>query len=494
MAVATLAWLPAMLATAAVLTMLCAIAGGGLFFGHRIMQGIFFKARLLDRRLARVEAAVVRSEGNVRQARERVLEDAYAQSRRMLEQNVAAIAARVDALRTYVDDVGERINGLRLEVLRDGRDLREEVQDAQQRMQAHRRDDLGELASIHAQALHTLSEQLREAGSDNARRHDNGRASLELIKADLGDAYASSVATLRGMVSGHLSAVSLAMTGIERRLDEQAALLAGIDQRSVASLQEGGKRQDALHSAIEAQLAVLRADAAHVLAKLLAIGEQKEGMWSEFGVGLGEVSRSMAQISRAADILKGQLTVALRDPDGPIDVNALLLQFLDPGEFARDVEIEPGTQRRAEFAVKLSDNPVTQVWLPIGVLGALDSYHELIAASISNDVACVNSSSQAFEGMVLAAAQSLSARFICPPHTMNLAILFVPVDDICAEIVRRIALIDALRREHHVMVAGPGTLPTLLIGLRVAFKGTTPAAARAGNGAAHANGKGAAAA
>jgi DNA recombination protein RmuC len=479
-----------MIATAAVLTMLCAIAGGGLFFGRRIVQGIIFKARLLDRRLARVEAAVVRSEANVREARERVLEDAYAQSRRMLEQSVAAIAARIDALRRYVDDVGERINGLRLEVLRDGRDLRDEVQDAQQRMQAHRRDDLGELASIYAQALQTLSEQLREAGSDNARRHENGRASLELIKADLGDAYASSVATLRGMVSGHLSSVSQAMTGIERRLDEQAALLAGIDQRSVASLQEGGRRQDALHSAVEAQLAVLRADAAQVL----AIGEQKEGMWSEFRVGLGEVSRSMAQISRAADVLKGQLTVALRDPDGPIDVNALLLQFLEPSEFARDVEIEPGTQQRAEFAVKLSDNPVTQVWLPIGVLGALDSYHELIAASISNDVACVNSSSQAFEGMVLAAAQSLGARFICPPHTMNLAILFVPVDDICAEIVRRIALIDALRRDHHVMVAGPGTLPTLLIGLRAAFKGTTPAAARAGNGAAHANGAGAAAA
>jgi DNA recombination protein RmuC len=477
-----------MLATAAVLTLLCAIGAGCAVFGVRALQGMSHKSRLIDRRLARVEAAIVRAETNVRDARARVLDDAFAQSGRALEHSVAAIVARVEALSRHVDDVGERVNGLRLDVLRDGSDLRDEVQDAQRRLEDHRSSDLGELARRNGEALQALSAQLREAGSDNARRQET---SLEQIKSELAGTYASSIEALRGMVSGHVSAVSQAMAGIERRLDEHAALLAGIDQRSTTTLQEGGKRQDALNSAIETQLAALRADAGQVLARLLAIGEQKEGTWSEFRVGLGQVSQSMVQISRAADILNGQLTVALRDPDGPIDINALLLQCLEPDEFARDVEIEPGTQRRTEFAVKLSDNPLTHVWLPIGVLHAVESYHQLVAASISSDAARLSSSSQAFERVVVAAAQALSARFICPPHTMNLAVLFVPVDDICAEIVRRVALIDVLRRDHHVMVAGPATLPTLLIGLRAALQGTTPAAARAGNGAVHANGAGA---
>jgi DNA recombination protein RmuC len=477
-----------MLATAAVLTLLCAIGAGCAVFGVRVLQGMSQKSRLLDRRLARVEAAIVRAETNVRDARERVLEDAFSQSTRALEHSVAAIVARVELLSRHVDDVGERLNGLRLDVLREGSDLRDEVQDAQRRLEDRRSGELGELARRNGEALQALSAQLCEAGSDSVRRQET---SLELIKSELAAAYASSAETLCGMVSGHVSAVSQAMGGIGRRLDEHATLLAGIDQRTTTSVQEGGRRQDALNSAVETQLAALRADAAHVLARLLQIGEQKEGTWSEFRAGLGQVSQSMAQISRAADILNDQLTVALRDPDGPIDVNALLLQFLEPQEFARDVEIEPGSQRRTEFAVKLSDNPLTQVWLPIGVLHAVDSYHQLVAASISKDAARMSSSSQAFERVVVAAAQALSARFICPPHTMNLAILFVTVDDICAEIVRRVALIDVLRRDHHVMVAGPATLPTLLIGLRAAFQGTTPAAARAGNGAVHANGAGA---
>jgi DNA recombination protein RmuC len=193
------------------------------------------------------------------------------------------------------------------------------------------------------------------------------------------------------------------------------------------------------------------------------------------------MTKSLAQITRAVEVLRKQLTIALQDADGPIEAHSLLERFLQPSEFARDVEIEPGTQRRVAFAVRLSDNLVTQVWLPIGVLSVIDGYHELVAASVYNDADRLNDSSQTFEQAVLAAAQNLSAKFICPPYTMNLAILFVPIDDLFAEIARRDSFVEILRHDLHVVVAGPATLPSLVTALRLALRGTAPSPTRSVN-------------
>jgi DNA recombination protein RmuC len=138
-------------------------------------------------------------------------------------------------------------------------------------------------------------------------------------------------------------------------------------------------------------------------------------------------------------------------------------------------------QRRVAFAVRLSDNPLTRVWLP-AVLSGIDGYHELLAAAVYGDVERMNGGSRTFDRSVLAAAQDLNTKFIAPPHTMNLAILFVPTDDLFAEITRRDSLVESLRHDLHVMVAGPATLPTLVTGLRLALRGTRPSAVKATNG------------
>jgi DNA recombination protein RmuC len=188
------------------------------------------------------------------------------------------------------------------------------------------------------------------------------------------------------------------------------------------------------------------------------------------------------RITRAVEVLRNQLTVTLHDSGGPIEVGALLEQSLQPDEFARDVEIEPGTQERVAIAVRLSDNPTTQVWLPIHVLSAIDGYHELVVATVYDEAERTNDSLKTFERAIIAAAQDLSTKFVCPPHTMNLAILFVAADDLFAEVVRRHALVETLRRDLHVMVAGPDTLPSLVTGLRLVLRGTRPSPRNASNG------------
>jgi DNA recombination protein RmuC len=49
-------------------------------------------------------------------------------------------------------------------------------------------------------------------------------------------------------------------------------------------------------------------------------------------------------------------------------------------------------------------------------------------------------------------------------------VLFLPTEGLFAEVVRRPGLVDALQREWHIMVAGPTTLVSLLVLLRVGFR------------------------
>jgi DNA recombination protein RmuC len=188
------------------------------------------------------------------------------------------------------------------------------------------------------------------------------------------------------------------------------------------------------------------------------------------------------QVGRAIDALKTQLTVKVEDKGGRTEVDGLLGRVLQPDEFERDVEIEPGSNRRVPFAVKLSGNPLTRVWLPMEVLPTVPAYNEFVAATVYNDGETSKKCSAAFERAVLAAAEDLSAKFIAPPRTLNLAVLLVPVGDVFAEIARRDSFLDLVRRNCNVVIAGPDTLPTLLTGLRMAFMGTSAGAPGLSNG------------
>jgi DNA recombination protein RmuC len=471
-----------MIPAVAVLLMLFAVAGCCVYLSYRVGQAISPTFRSLQRRLARVEAAFVRSETSLRQALEHHRESSSEQLRQLAQESAGTLATQVGSLRRPLDDVSDRVNGMRVDLSRDTKDLREEVQDALRSVRDDTRERLSEYSQTHAAALEKISAQIRELGIDDERRHESARASLERIGSDLRDAYATSVSELRGVLTAHLAEARGSLTGIDRRIVEQSVLLEGVDDGLRTALGESERKHESLNGIVEAQLVALRADASHQLAKLVAKGEGHESTWQGLKDDFDALTGSVAQITHAIEVLKNQLTVPLHDPERPIELSALLERILQPDEFERDVEIEPGTNRRVAFGVRLSDNPLTRVWLPIAVLSAIDGYHELLAADVYGDADRMIGGSRTFERSVLAAVQDLNAKFIAPPHTMNLAILFVPTDDLLAEIARRDSLVESLRHDLHVMVAGPATLPTLVTGLRLALRGTRPAAARTTNG------------
>jgi DNA recombination protein RmuC len=67
-------------------------------------------------------------------------------------------------------------------------------------------------------------------------------------------------------------------------------------------------------------------------------------------------------------------------------------------------------------------------------------------------------------------AKDIRDKYLDPPNTTDFAILFLPFESIYAEVIRRTALIDQLRTEFKITVAGPTTLMAILNSLQMGFR------------------------
>ena len=66
-------------------------------------------------------------------------------------------------------------------------------------------------------------------------------------------------------------------------------------------------------------------------------------------------------------------------------------------------------------------------------------------------------------------ARKIAAKYIFPPATVEFAVLYLPTDALHAEIARIPGLIDAIGREHRVLVMGPTLFPALLRTIHLGF-------------------------
>ena len=82
----------------------------------------------------------------------------------------------------------------------------------------------------------------------------------------------------------------------------------------------------------------------------------------------------------------------------------------------------------------------------------------------------VRVSGNQLERAIRVQAKSICEKYVAPPHTTDFAILFLPTEGLYAEVIRRAGLVDALQREHRIVVAGPTTFTALLNSLQMGFR------------------------
>jgi DNA recombination protein RmuC len=165
--------------------------------------------------------------------------------------------------------------------------------------------------------------------------------------------------------------------------------------------------------------------------------------------------------------------VKLRGGVGEVQLALLLEQILAPNQYEANVRTKKGSSDPVEFAIKLpgrSEDESAFVYLPIDAKFPKDTYEHLIAAyenAIPDDI---EAATRNLETTIKKMAKDIRDKYLDPPNTTDFAIMFLPFESIYAEVIRRSSLIDQLRSEFKITVAGPTTLMAILNSLQMGFR------------------------
>lgn len=182
--------------------------------------------------------------------------------------------------------------------------------------------------------------------------------------------------------------------------------------------------------------------------------------------GLGEM-QTLA--NGVGDLKKVLSNVKTRGILGEIQLGAILEQILSPQQYDTDIATRPNSRDRVEFAVRLPGDGESPVYLPIDAKFPSDTYGKLAEAYELGDSALINETGKLFEIKLKTFAKDIHEKYVEPPYTTDFAIMFLPVESIYAEAVRR-GMVETLQREYKVNIAGPTTMAALLNSLQMGFQ------------------------
>jgi len=182
--------------------------------------------------------------------------------------------------------------------------------------------------------------------------------------------------------------------------------------------------------------------------------------------GLGEMKTLATGVG---DLKKVLSNVKTRGVLGEVQLGAILEQILAPEQYEANVKTRPGSTHYVEYAVKLPGADEGTVWLPIDAKFPVDAYVQLLDAYEAGDPDGVKAAGSVLEQRIRSFAKDIRDKYVAPPDTTDFGIMFLPIEGLYAEVVRR-GMIETLQKEYHINIAGPTTMAALLNSLQMGFK------------------------
>ena len=183
--------------------------------------------------------------------------------------------------------------------------------------------------------------------------------------------------------------------------------------------------------------------------------------------GLGEMQTLAGGVGDLKKVLTG---VKTRGVWGEIQLGRLLGDTLTEGQYLENTPVVPGSSERVEFAVRLPGRDGAGLLLPIDSKFPLDAFRHLIDESETGDKARADKAALLLQRAVLDQAKKISEKYVKPPYTTDFALMFLPIESLYAEVMRRESLNEEARARFHVVIAGPSTLSALLNSLSLGFR------------------------
>jgi DNA recombination protein RmuC len=269
---------------------------------------------------------------------------------------------------------------------------------------------------------------------------------------------------------------------VEQKLE---AIRVELDAKQQQHLESTQRRLSEVREEVAKQLTTLREDNNKQLDRMRQVvdKELQDNLQTKLNQSFQMISDNLAKVyqsmgemqSMTADMndLKRVLSgVKTRGVWGEASLASLLGELLSTDQYVTNFHASTRSDRSVvEFAVRLpGKNDGDNVYLPIDSKFPRESYERLVNYADAGDKEGVEAEGKELERRIKEEARDIHDKYIKPPRTTDFAVLYVPIEGLYAEVMRREGLSEALRSQYHVMVAGPTTLAALLSSLQMGFK------------------------
>lgn len=294
---------------------------------------------------------------------------------------------------------------------------------------------------------------------------------LRVLREEINRSREEMAASLRMMTDATLARMNDIASLQKNQLDTFTKQLATLTQMNEMKLEK-------VREAVESNLRYLRDDNHKQLERMRETVDEKlhstleKRLGESFKVvsdrlekvhqGLGE----MQVLANGVGDLKRVLTnVKTRGILGEVQLGNLLDQILTPAQYEKNFVTKKDSRDPVEFAIRLP-----QAYLPIDAKFPSEDYERLLKAQEEGNVAAIEESGKEIEKRVKLEAKKIYEKYLDPPHTVDFAIMFLPVEGLFAEVLRRPGLYDFVYRQYRVIITGPTTITAILNSLQMGFR------------------------
>lgn len=378
-------------------------------------------------------------------------------------------------LGSFAKASGERLDGVRAESATGAKQLREEVVTTLKGISERIAETMKDLAAAEKAQLDAFSGQVALLTKTSGEKLDGIRTESATGAKQLREEV---IAALKGITEATTKTMGELANVQKTQLEAMSSAIGKLSDSNE-------KKLEAVRVAVESNLQSIQIDNARQLDQMRqTVDEKLQGtLEKRLGESFKQVSERLEQVHKGlgemqtlatgvGDLKKVLTNVKTRGTWGEVQLGAMLEQVLNPDQFATNVATKDSGER-VEFAIKLpgqGPHKEETVWLPIDAKFPVEDYQRLIDAQENADVEGVEVAGKQLEVRVKACAGDICEKYLNPPKTTDFGILFLPIEGLFAEVIRRTGLTEVLQRECRVVVAGPTTLWSILNSLQMGFR------------------------
>jgi DNA recombination protein RmuC len=242
-------------------------------------------------------------------------------------------------------------------------------------------------------------------------------------------------------------------------------------------------QQDKLRATVEERLDKLNLTNAAKLEEMRVTVDEKlhatlqTRLTESFGqvaTHLGEVQKGLGEMKELAtgvgDLKKVLSNVKSRGVVGEFQLGMQLEQMFSPDQYIKNARIKPSTLESVEYALKFPNGDGdSHTLLAIDAKFPKEDWERLEHAYDHGTADEIAAAGKAFERGIRAEGKRICEKYIDPPTTMPHAIMFLPTENLYAEVVRRPGLQSEIQSACRVTIAGPSTFMAILTSFQMGF-------------------------